>query len=166
MPRGDQGVSRDRYMVIPRVLVFITKPGKILLIKGHPQKRLWANLYNGIGGHVEYGEDILSAANRELFEETGLSGIELSLCGNIIVDASEDIGICIFLFRGEYKAGDLVESGEGQPEWISITDIDKLPLVEDLFQIIPKILAFRHGDPPLIGHTFYDEHDQLVIQLS
>jgi 8-oxo-dGTP diphosphatase len=60
-------------MVIPRSLIFVTRPGKVLLIKGHPRKRLWANRYNGIGGHIEYGEDLVKAAERELLEESGLS---------------------------------------------------------------------------------------------
>ncbi|MCE5209769.1 MAG: NUDIX domain-containing protein [Chloroflexi bacterium] len=115
---------------------------------------------------MEYGEDILTAAKRELLEETGLSDIDLVLCGNIMVDASDDIGICIFLFRGEYQSGNLIESREGQCEWISFSCLDTLPLVEDLYQIIPKVMEFRMGDHPLIGHTYYDSDDQMVIDIG
>jgi len=73
MPVTDQGLNQDRYMLIPRTLIFLTRGDKILLIKGAANKRLWANLYNGIGGHIEPGEDILSAARRELKEETNLT---------------------------------------------------------------------------------------------
>jgi 8-oxo-dGTP diphosphatase len=68
MPKSEQGVNQGRFSVIPRTLIFITHGDKILLIKGSPFKRLWANQYNGIGGHIEKGEDVLSAARRELRE--------------------------------------------------------------------------------------------------
>ena len=72
MPASDQGVSTDRYALIPRVLIFLIRDNQVLLLKGSEDKRLWANRFNGIGGHIEPGEDPLSAAYRELFEETGL----------------------------------------------------------------------------------------------
>ncbi len=166
MPRQDQGISRDRYMVIPRVLILITQPGKVLLIKGKPDKKIWANMYNGIGGHVEYGEDVLTAAKRELLEETGLNGTDLVLCGNIMADASEDVGVSIFLFRGEYRSGTVVNSSEGICEWVPLTELKSLPLVEDLYEIIPKVIEFHCGDKPLIGHTWYDANDQMVIEFK
>ena len=68
MPIADQGVSSDRYQLIPRTLIFLTRGESVLLLKGAPNKRIWANRYNGVGGHIERGEDAHTAARRELLE--------------------------------------------------------------------------------------------------
>ena len=60
MPNSDQGLhTSKRYHFIPRVLILLTMGDKILLLKGAPDKRIWPNLYNGLGGHVERGETVL-----------------------------------------------------------------------------------------------------------
>ena len=65
MLQSDQGITNDRYTIIPRTAIFLRRGDLVLLLKGAPTKRLWANKYNGLGGHVESGEDLLSAAKRE-----------------------------------------------------------------------------------------------------
>src|SRR5690606_10171275 len=64
----DQGidVSRQRYQVMPRVLISITQKDDVLLLKGAPTKQTWPNLYTGVGGHVERDESVLDAARREI----------------------------------------------------------------------------------------------------
>src|ERR687892_1650474 len=130
MPQSDQGVTNNRYMVIPRTAIFLRRGDSYLLLKGAPTKRLWPNKYNGLGGHVEKGENILSAAKRELLEETGLT-VDLWLCGTVIVDAGE-MGICLFLFSGESLDGEPQPTAEGAAEWIAFDAIPELPVVEDL----------------------------------
>ena len=72
MGRKDQGLQsrRDRYQAVPRVLIFLRNRDDVLLLKGAPDKRIWANKYNGVGGHIESDEDVISAARREVTEET------------------------------------------------------------------------------------------------
>jgi 8-oxo-dGTP diphosphatase len=166
MPKSDQGVHGKRYQIIPRVLIFITQGDKVLLLKGAPDKRLWANQYNGIGGHIERGEDVLSAAQRELKEEAGLEE-DLWLCGTVLVDASEDVGIGIYVLRGEFsRRQEPISSVEGQLEWIDFDHISRVRLVEDLPTLLPAVLKTRPGLPPFSARYFYDEEDRLQIRFA
>jgi len=163
MPRSDQGLQEKRYSIIPRTLVFMIKDESVLMIKGAPTKRLWANRYNGIGGHIDRGEDALSAARRELFEETGLNNVALELVGTVLIDAGEQQGIGLFVYRGQYIGGELYPSSEGQLEWVPANQLDSFPLVEDLETLLPKILQMQPGDAPFSALYFYDEQDQMRI---
>lgn len=164
MGREDQGISNDRFTVIPRTLVFITQGSQVLLLKGSMNKRLWANQYNGIGGHIERGEDLLSSARRELKEEAGLEGMDLWLCGTALIDAGKPTGICIFMFRGESKGEEITNSDEGELAWIETDKLADYPLVEDLKIILPRLLELKRGDDPLSFRYYYDSQDHLQVR--
>jgi 8-oxo-dGTP diphosphatase len=165
MPVSEQGVSLDRYMLIPRVLIFVTRRNMVLLLKGASTKRLWANKYNGIGGHIEPGEDVLSSAHRELFEETGLTA-DLRLCGTVVVDTDQNPGIGIYVITGECPEGEPESSHEGVPEWVSFSDVAKLPIVEDVAILLERIRKMRHGNPPFSARSYYDEAGKLIVKFE
>ena len=170
MPKTDQGIEvslkRDRYTVIPRTLVFITRGDHVLLLRGSAQKRIWANKYNGIGGHIERDEDIYSAARREVIEETGLTVENLRLVGLINIDGDAPTGIMLFVFAADSRSGEPAPSAEGTLEWIEYTQITQVDLVEDLPIILPRAIHHPIGTSPFFAHYRYTEQDQLVIRFA
>jgi 8-oxo-dGTP diphosphatase len=160
MPQSDQGITNDRYMLIPRTAIFVRRGDEYLLIKGASTKRLWAGKYNCLGGHVERGEDVLSAAKRELGEEAGIEA-DLWLCGTVVVDAG-DVGICLYVFCGENARGEVKASGEGTVEWVGKDAILRLPVVEDLPALLERIHWMRRDDVPFAARSFY-ENEKLTL---
>lgn len=142
------------------------KSDRVLLIKGAPRKRLWSGKYNGLGGHVERGEDVFSAAKRELLEESGFTKTDLWLCGTIVIDSDPKEGILLFIFKGEFSGEDFHPSKEGLLEWIDPKQLGSLPVVEDLPVLLPLVQKIQKGDPPFSGYYRYDDSDRLHISLA
>ena len=172
MPHRDQGVSESagRYQVVPRVLCFVTHGEDVLLLRGAPDKRLWANRYNGLGGHVERGEDVWAAALREICEETGWQAgdvKDLQLRGLINVDARDPrTGIMLFVFTAEARQWRVWASAEGVPEWVHRDELLNYDLVEDLPFVLPRVLALPQDAPFFFAHYSYDQDDRLVIRFN
>lgn len=152
--------SRRRYRAIPRTLIFVTSfnpdggQREVLLLKGAPTKRLWPNRYNGLGGHVEADEDILSAARRELAEEAGLAPETFTLRGVIHIHTGEDDegplpGVLVFVFHAESEQRAVTAAAEGTPEWIPVGALADYALVDDLPEILSRVLA---EGPVFFGH--------------
>ncbi len=168
MRKTNQTIIPGRYRVVPRTLCFITHDDDVLLLRGAPDKPIWPNQYNGVGGHVEPDEDVRAAARREIREETGLEVRDLRLRGviNIPVDAQSNTGILIFVFAAAATTRKVHPSDEGALEWVDLDQLPKLDLVEDLPTLIPQVLAMEPNDPPFFAHYRYDERGRLNVSLA
>ncbi|MFC2028462.1 NUDIX domain-containing protein [Chloroflexota bacterium] len=160
-----QGITEDRYKLIPRCLIFIRKDDSFLLLKGSSDKKIWANRYNGVGGHIERDEDVRTAAQRELLEETGLS-TKLELKGILTVDPGGYIGVGIFVFTGDYTSGIIKQSVEGDLHWVEMKDMKDLPLVEDVRIILKHIKKMDEKSPPFFAHSYYGSDGRLKIEFN
>jgi 8-oxo-dGTP diphosphatase len=148
------------------VLIFVFKGKNVLLQRGAPTKKLWANRYNGVGGHIERGEDLLTAAYRELNEETGLVNVDLMLCGTIIIDIGQNNGVLLFVMKGNYQYGDIKPSAEGEVEWVNFNKIKELPVMEDLPTLLEHVKKSIKGRNIFHGRSWHDEKGILRIVIN
>lgn len=140
MQANPQRILKNRYQVVARTLILIFDGDRVLLLKGSQTKKLWAGYYNGLGGHIERGEDVFTAARREILEESGLAVEDLHLNGVVMIDVEPEQGICLFVFSGRNYHGVLRESSEGKLEWIKIDDLNSINCVEDIPLLIPRVM--------------------------
>lgn len=166
MPAYDQNTTDHSYSIIPRVLIFAVRGDDLLMINGANSKRNWPGLYNGIGGHIEKGESILSAAHREFYEETGLELMSPKLCAIVTIDTNNNPGIGMFVFRTNKVSGMPSPSSEGAVEWVPIDSLGDLPLVEDLPDLIPIVLNWQPDDEIKFGQYHYTGDNELVMRFS
>ena len=94
--------------------------------------------WNGLGGKFEIGESPEECAKREIKEESGLILENLNLKGFItfpLFDGNEDW--YVFLFTSDEFSGNLIDSSEGNLEWISNDKLTTLNLWEGDKYFIP-----------------------------
>lgn len=160
-----QSIDPDRYTVVPRTLTFLTRPGHVLLIRLPDDHRDWPGYYNGVGGHIEPGEDATSAARREIVEETGLVPRNLRLCGTVWIDTGTRPGIALLVFTGEAE-GAPTPTGPEMPTWARLPELEHLRLVQDLPVLLPRTLDRNPGDPPFSALYRYDASGRLRISFD
>ena len=155
MANNPQVILSGRYQVVPRSIIFLINKDQVLLQKGSVEKKIYPGLYNGIGGHIERGEDILSGAVRELQEETGIRCPDLRLAGTIMIDVTLTEGILLFVFTGENVIGELKPSKEGTLHWINIEQLDQFGVVEDVPELLSHVIKHLETRQLFFGQYSY-----------
>ena len=165
MSLAGQRLQPDRYAIIPRTLTFLIRPGEVLLMRVPPGRGAWAGHYNGLGGHLERGEDPLGSALREIREETGLVVPSLRLCGVAVIDTQRVPGLGLYVFHGAAPPGEPSPTPEGTAEWVEVSRLGELPLVEDLPALLPRVLE-AEDRPPFCAAYSYAEDGRLTIRFA
>lgn len=167
MGAQEQGAdaTAGRWLTMPRTLSFVVHGDAVLLMKRAAHKRVFPGQYNGLGGHIERDEDPASGALREIREESGLTvrGLRLRSIHNI--DAGGQTGILLFVYTAISDTRAVSDdSPEGSLEWVPRQKILELDLVEDLLELLPKVLAMGDEQPPLHAHVGYDARDAIKLR--
>lgn len=157
-------VIRTKYALVPRTLVFINKGEKILMLKKQIKESFGYGKINGVGGHIEKGEEPYEAAIREVREETAMTVRNMDMVTIVFIDIKDIPGILLFVFRADHEAGELIESTEGELLWMSRSEISTNDLVlGDIPYLIEICDNYEHGKMPQILKYIYDENDNLRI---
>jgi 8-oxo-dGTP diphosphatase len=122
-------MSQDGIVLVASVSIF--NQDKVLMIKENKPNVL--HKWNFPSGHIEYGEDILYSARREVKEETGLDVKLIGTTGVYNFTSNTNDQVILFHFIGEITGGTLhLEEDEiTDSRWIKSKDLLALE-TEDL----------------------------------
>ncbi len=162
MTSTPQVILHNRYQVVARTIIFIFVDGKVLLQKGSLTKKINPGFWNGLGGHIERSEDVLSAARRELNEEAGISCNNLQLNGTVVIDVNKNEGILLFVFSGESYSGHITTSEEGELEWFALDNLPLDGIVDDVPMLISNILDANIRKTPFSLLYTYDTNGNRI----
>jgi 8-oxo-dGTP diphosphatase len=135
------------YTPILATLGYVMSPDRKRVLLVHRNRRpddAHFGKYNGLGGKLEPGEDVVACMRREIREESGLECDRLLLRGTIswpgFGKGGEDwFG---FVFRVEQFSGTpRSENHEGTLEWVEVERILTLPLWEGDRFFLPLVFT-------------------------
>jgi len=146
------------YTPILATLAYVLSPDGRRVLLVHRNRRTddpHLGKYNGLGGKLDPGEDVVACIRREVREEAGLECDELALRGTIswpgFGKQGEDwFG---FVFRVDRWHGTpLTENLEGTLEWVEVEHVLDFPLWEGDRYFLPLVFekagAQFHGVMP------------------
>lgn len=123
--------------------------------------------WNGLGGKFESGESPEECVLREVHEESGLTVTDLHLAGFLSFPEFKDgVDWYVFAYTAVSANDYVIDSGEGELEWIPSDRLSELTLWEGDYIFLPWIseqrffsAKFVYRDKKLIEHSveFYKQ---------
>lgn len=110
----------------------------LMLYRNKKENDYHEGKWNGLGGKFELGESPEDCAVREVKEEAGLNTLSLKMKGFIsfpLFDGKDDWHV--FLFVIDKFEGELIDSPEGELEWIPNEKLTEINLWEGDKYFIP-----------------------------
>lgn len=152
------------YTPVLASLGYVFSPDRLRVLMIHRNARpLDAHFgkYNGLGGKLEAGEDVVAGMCREIQEEAGITSETLELAGTVSwpgfgKNGEDWFG---FIFRIlNFSGVPLHSNEEGTLDWIEIKRVSSLPLWEGDQHFLPLVfdltspqfhgvMPYRNGQP-------------------
>ena len=121
--------------------------------------------YLSLGGHVEPGEDVLTCARREVYEESGLIVADLALRGTVLWTGfgAEHIDALCFVFRADTFVGEPHGGNEeGTLEWVPTDALAARPMWASDHLWLPMVF----DDDPRQLHGIMPYHEGRMLSWS
>jgi len=144
-------------------LAFVRQGDALLLIRHPDTSPRFAGQWNGIGGHVEAGEGVCTAARRELREEAGVEASDLRLRVVIHESGLQGEAWLVFVFAGEAPTRALRPAPGHEVAWHPLSALPR-PLVHDVEILLPHVLA--EGDPVFLTESYDGGDVRLTLELE
>ena len=112
------------------------------------------------GGHVEPGESFVESVIREVWEETGLTVEDPTLCGTKQFQTKEGARYVVLFYKATRWHGQLRSSDEGEVFWIPRGTLNQYTLCDD-FEDMIRIFESDH----LSEFYYYKEDGSWKLKL-
>lgn len=141
------------------VLAYVTDPERSRVLLVHRVSRSsdeQLGKYNGLGGKVEPGEDVVAAIRRELKEEADIDVVDLELRGTVSWPGFNGRDVFGFVFLVTAFDGDIpAENEEGTLAWHDVATMMDLPMWDGDRHFLPLVfdqsVGQFHGVIPYDG---------------
>ena len=115
----------------------VWKDGRVLLIqRAKPPLGLWSLP----GGHVEFGETAVAAAERELMEESGVTA-DLNVFVGLyeIIREKPAFHYAIACYGGMWRSGEARAASDAlETRWLALADLDSFNLAPNVREAIAR----------------------------